>query len=143
MSTNHSPACLELRSKELAEREAFLKLFPGACQKCNATGLVSYLEHHEFWGAACAEELSEDCPECLALSKCPRCGDSAKFYCDDPDTLKCFNCDWTPESPALPELVDDFDCSCFDEELERQIEENKRLRTLEMVFLVTGLDMSL
>lgn len=123
----HSENCQKARELALAARKDFEAKWPGFCKACNASGLVSWQESRgEFWGSPCSETVTEFCESCIGVDKCPRCGvvDQDNFTQDAVLTgdfkAYCDACEWH-EGESAPEVLDEFDCGCFEEELDSQV----------------------
>lgn len=88
-----------------------------SCNKCNATGFISYLENQSPLGSGMTwnEEIIDFC-SCLDNSICPSCGmfwheNNEEFnqYCeDDNEEFSCIYCLWKSTDPPTPEPNEDY-----------------------------------
>jgi RecJ-like exonuclease len=103
-----------------AAEEVFAKEYPQYCRRCNATGVVTTIESHEFWGARGTVAVKDVCPSCAEQGLCPLCGLTMQEDANGEE--RCLACGWTtarlgetqgPEAPHAPEpesyLSFDFD----------------------------------
>lgn len=105
MEIQHTANCLAAREKERVELTAYEKEYPNYCRICDGSA-----SHPNY----------EYCPKCMGLGKCPRCGSNNNNFVEHTplgsEKSTCFSCGWKEGDPGAPEVVNDFDCGCYNDE---------------------------
>lgn len=133
MQIEHTEKCLAARAKEREALAAYEYKWPNFCRRCGGTGEDAWIENQApaggcHWGMM----MSEPCPHCIGQGKCPRCGVEGQNNFEDCETLKCFACGWDEGMAGAPEVLNDFECGCYEDALEAaQNKERELFRPLE------------
>lgn len=106
MEIQHTANCLVAREKERTELAAYEKKYPNYCRICyGSAGHPNY----------------EYCPKCMGLGKCPRCGSAKNNFVDSMplggEKPTCWECGWNEDCLGAPEVLDPYECGCFDSEV--------------------------
>lgn len=125
----HFESCINDYVRTTNERADFEDKYPYFCETCEGWGNVYFIEEADITSdssdesptddedgdefstefASLAEELeSEPCPDCLALLKCPKCGNELDI--DDPtEEYTCSFCDAEHTDEGMPRK---HKCNC-------------------------------
>jgi hypothetical protein len=93
------------REQEL-HRDEWIKNYPNFCQKCGASGQISWEENYGIPGPT--ETLTDICDSCLGSDKCPRCGETfsdESLRLAEHEHLYCPDCEWTAANPDMVPYV--------------------------------------
>jgi hypothetical protein len=92
----HSPECVKWYWHLTNQREHWAVLFPRHCANCEGWGFVNIDTHQPSNLSAYATEAHvTQCPRCLMVDNCPRCGHNLTKG-DGIGRSKCLFCAWTP-----------------------------------------------
>ena len=122
MEIQHTEKCLAAREKERAQLAAYEKQYPNYCRKCGGDGGRSVWEYRgEYHGAPASEQVYDWCSHCAGQGKCPRCGSEKTNFFEDAvidgdEKNACYACHWKEGDLGAPEVVNDFDCGCYNDE---------------------------
>lgn len=121
-STNqHTQKCLAAREKERIELAEYENLWPRYCRKCGGEGGRADWDYRgECHGVPASEQVLDYCPHCVEQGICPRCGSISNNFEDDAvEQLRCYTCDWREVDHGAPEVLNPYDCGCYEDSLEK------------------------
>lgn len=117
----HDKGCRDMSRKALKGHHRFFRRWPKACRTCDGEGGASSPGYFNPFSGACEDPSFTECPDCLAISQCPRCGnqlDDTWFDSLSGSLTPCPHCNWehgtTPDDSAgynpVQEVVLGFCC---------------------------------
>jgi hypothetical protein len=72
---NHTAECYKIQQKYELRREQWIRRWPKYCRKCEASGIAYHGHVSVPYGSGSILMADyDDCPECMGLGLCPRCG---------------------------------------------------------------------